>query len=110
MVSSNYTFIVVYVGWPRSIHDVRVLKNSKLFREAEAGTLLPDIKKAIHGIDVRLHILGDTAYPLLLWLMISYTDNGRLNTKQWCFNYQLSRASMVVKCAFGRREDSGHQG
>ena len=81
---------------------MRVLRNSKLFQEAEAGTQHPDIKKTICGIDVPLLILRDPAYPLLLWLMKSYTDNGRLNAKQWRFNYQLSRASMVVECAFGR--------
>lgn len=102
MVSSNYAFMVVYVGCPGCVHDVHALTNSKLFREAEAGTQLPDIKKTIRGIDVRLLILGDPVYPLLLWLMKLYTDNGRLNAKQWRFNYQLSRTSMVVECALGR--------
>ena len=31
-----------------------------------------------------------------------YTDNGWLNAKEWRLNYQLSRARMVVECAFGR--------
>ena len=34
--------------------------------------------------------------------MKPYSDNGRLTTKQLRFNYRLSRARMVVECAFGR--------
>ena len=102
MVDSDYTFMDIYVGWPGSVHDARILANSKLFREAEAGTLLPDIKRSIHGTDVPLLTLGDPAYPFLPWLMKPYTNNGRLTSKQFRFNYRLSRARMVVECAFRR--------
>ena len=98
----DYTFMDIYVGWPGSVHDAHVLTNSKLFQEAEAGTLLPNTTKPINGIDVPLLILGDPAYLMLPWLMKPYSDNGRLTTKQLRFNYRLSRARMVVECAFGR--------
>lgn len=102
LVSCDYTFMDIYVGWPGSVHDARVLTNSKLFQEAEAGTLLPNTTKSINGMDVPLLILGDPAYPMLPWLMKPYTDTGRLTAKQLRFNYRLSRARMVVECAFGR--------
>ena len=80
----------------------RVLANSKLFHEAEAGTYLPNNTKSINGINVPLLILGDPDYPMLPWLMKPYADTGRLTPKQLRFNYRLSRARMVVRSASGR--------
>jgi hypothetical protein len=102
LVSCDYTFMDIYIGWPGSVHDARVLTNSKLFQEAEAGSLLPNTTRDINGINIPLLILGDPAYPILPWLMKPYSDNGRLTAKQFRFNYRLSRARMVVECAFGR--------
>ena len=34
--------------------------------------------------------------------MKPYSEHGRLSVKQQMFNYRLSRARMVVECAFGR--------
>ena len=85
LVSCDYTFMDIYSGWPGSVHDGRVLTNSKLFQAAEAGTLLPNTTKSINGIDVPLLILGDPASPMLPWLMKPYTDNGRLTAKQLRF-------------------------
>ena len=82
LVSCDYTFIDIYVGWLGSVHDARVVTNSKLFQEAEAGTLLPNTTKSINGIDAPLLFLGVSAYPMLPWLMKPYTDNGLLTAKQ----------------------------
>ena len=43
LVSFDYTFMDVYIGWPGSVHDARVLTNSRIFQEAEAGRLFPNI-------------------------------------------------------------------
>ena len=102
LVSHDYTFLDVYIGWPGSVHDARVLTNSQIFHETEAGRLFPNITKSINGKDIPLLVVGDPAYPLLPWLMKPYSDTGQLTDKQRRFNYRLSRARIVVECAFGR--------
>ncbi|KAI8503691.1 hypothetical protein Bbelb_186620 [Branchiostoma belcheri] len=53
--------------------------------------------------EIHIMILGDPAYPLLPWLMMKgYPESGQLTRQQRNFNYRLSRARMVVECAFGR--------
>ena len=47
-------------------------------------------------------ILGDPAYPLLLWIMMPFVDHGRITAQQKTFNYYLSRARIVVENSFGR--------
>ena len=65
-------FTNVYVGWPGRVHDARVLVNSFLYQQGQAGSLFPDWTKMIAGVEVPLVILGGPAYPLLPWLMKAF--------------------------------------
>lgn len=102
LVDYRYRFMDIYIGWPGSVHDARVLTNSALFSKGETGTLLPNFSRNINGCNVPLVILGDPAYPLLSWLMKGYPESGNSTQKQRNFNYRLSRARFVVENAFGR--------
>ena len=97
----KYKFMNVYIGWPGSVDDTKVLANPILFNKCEDGTLLPNWTRNINGVDIPLLILGDPAYPLTIWLMKPYSDCGNLSRKQGKFNCRFSRARVVVENAFG---------
>lgn len=102
VVDPRYRFWDINVGWPGSVHDARVFVNSSLFKDGDRGVLFPNQMVKYHHVDVPLLIIGDSAYPLLEWLMKPYSDTGRLTSQQLNFNYQLSRARNVSENAFGR--------
>ena len=52
MVDHLGLFIDVYIGWPGKVHDARVFANSILYQKGMSGTLFPDWKRNISGVDV----------------------------------------------------------
>lgn len=53
MVDFRGWFMDIYIGWPGKVHDARVFSNSSLYRKGSTGTLFPDWKRSICGVDVR---------------------------------------------------------
>ena len=41
VVDHQCRFLDIYIGWPGSTHDARVLANSSIYIKAETGTLYP---------------------------------------------------------------------
>ena len=80
-------FMDINIGWPGKVHDARVFANSSLYLKGSNGTLLPNWKHCISGVDVPLLILGDPAYPLLPWLMKCYLENASTTAKERNYNY-----------------------
>ena len=62
-----------YTGWPGSVHDSRVLKNSDFFA---------CVRNSIKFTSNNCYILGDCAYPLETWLITPLKDNGHLTKQQ----------------------------
>ena len=94
-------FVDVCVGWSGSIHDARVLGNSKIYSKCESGSFLSNWPKTVSNTTIPLLMLEDPAYPLKTWLVKPFSDNG-LTQRQQRFNYRLSHARVVVENAFGR--------
>ena len=79
-----------------------MLVNSSFYRKDSTGSLVPDWTRNFGSVKVPLLVLGDPAYPLLLWLVKSYIETPNSTDAECNLNYQLSRARMVVESAIGR--------
>lgn len=102
VVDGKGLFWDVCVGFPGSVHDARILRQSHLWEILSDGQLLGQTKVTISGCDVGHYLIGDPAYPMQKWLMKPFSDTGRLTPEQHTYNYRLSSARSVVEMAFGR--------
>ncbi|CAG8641187.1 8878_t:CDS:2 [Paraglomus occultum] len=96
IVDNTERFTYIYSGQPGSMHDARVLKQSSFWRGVShnPGRYFPN----------DTHILGDSTFPLMPWLLTPYkeTAGGRLTQAQKIYNKSLLSARMTVERAFGK--------
>ena len=64
----------VAAGFPRSMHDSRVLINSSLYRNIANNELLLWPTVRVGGREITPVLLGDSAYPLSTWLLKPYHE------------------------------------
>ena len=98
----RYCFLDVVVKWPGSVHDSRIFLQSNINQKLQ-NKFVPSCEKQIveSKMKVSICILGDTAYPLLPFLMKEYPKGGKDEREQY-FGYRLSSARMVIENTFGR--------
>ena len=101
VADASFKFLDVSTGYPGSIHDARILRLSKLQREIDQGTWLNAPSKRIGGSEVGPLLVGDSAYPLSVWLMKPFKQTPTLTESQLHFNRALSQARVVIEQAFG---------
>ena len=102
VVDHDYLFRDVMVGWPGSVHDARVLANSKIYFKATSKKILNTSSTNIRGTEIFPFLIGDSAYPLSTWLIKPFPHHSNLTDRQRTFNYKISRARIVTENAFGR--------
>lgn len=78
----------VFIGYPGSVHDSRVFRNSPLCTE---------IVNRCHDF----HLLGDSGYPCMVNLLTPFKDRGNLTAIQSNFNSKLSTNRYVIEHCFG---------
>lgn len=71
---ADMLFADVFCGYPASAHDAIVFRNSPFFQDAEAN---PDVV-----FPRNIHLIGDSAYPLKVWVLTPFRENGRLTRRQ----------------------------
>ena len=102
VADASFKFLDVSTGYPGSIHDARILRLSKLQREIDQGTWLNGPSKRIGGSEVGPLLVGDSAYPLSVWLMKPFKQTPTLTESQLRgFNRALSQARAVIEQTFG---------
>ncbi|XP_070402872.1 uncharacterized protein [Nothobranchius furzeri] len=104
LVDAHYRFIYVQVGDYGRASDGGVYSGSQLGIGMENKTLHVPADCPLPGAEQQLPLpytmVGDAAFPLKTYLMRPFPGT-RLPPWQKVFNYRLSRARMVVECAFG---------
>ncbi|KAF2884499.1 hypothetical protein ILUMI_21673 [Ignelater luminosus] len=88
LCNEHLNFIDIFIGYPGSVHDARVFRNSSLYSKLQ--TVCGD-----------KYILGDSAYPQSPQLLTPYKDNGHLTAAQKYFNKKLSTCRVDIEHVFG---------
>lgn len=76
---TNLSFNYVWTGNPGSTHDATVLRSSDMFSNCN--------EKIPQGYN----LMGDSAFPLIRWLVTPFRDHGNLNHQQRLFNKTRSK-------------------
>ena len=100
IVDSNLCFLEIFTGWPRSLKDVGLLRNSSFYRLCEEGARLNGPMVPFGGYDTRVYINGDNSYPILPWLTVPFLRE--LTDEQILFNFKLFYKHNVVGCSLAK--------
>ena len=87
-VREDLRFIDICTGWPGKVHDARIFQSSPLY----------SVGQDLCG---ESHILADSAYPILPWVLTPFRDNGQLTQTQKKYNQKHSAIRSAVERAFG---------
>ena len=107
VVDHNYLFHNHNVGWPGSVHDARVLANSSLYRRVNNGELIVGDTLDVQGRSLPLFMVGDSACPMLPWLIKPFLFSASLTSDQKLCNYRLTQARVVAEIVLGCPRDDG---
>ena len=60
------------MGWPGSLKDAGLLRNSSFYRLCEEGARLNGPMVPFGGSDTSEYINGDNSYPIIPWLIVPF--------------------------------------
>jgi hypothetical protein len=86
-------FTDVFCGFPGSVHDQRVFRNSPVYQFLVSEN---------SNLSQEQHLIGDSAYKLEKFIMTPFRHNNRLNASEREYNFRHSSARMVIENAIGQ--------
>jgi hypothetical protein len=101
VVDANGRFLNINVGWPESVNDTRVLRNSELYQKVLEGDWLAGPSELVGGVEVPQYIVEDAGFPGVAWLVVPYPGDHLPDIRDR-FNFFHSSTRIIVDCAFGR--------
>ena len=101
VVGGNLMFFDIATGYPGSIHDTRILRDSALNIQAERNIFLSEPTDVIDGYKIKSLLIGDGAYRANTWLVKLFLNNLNLSQEQKKLNNFLSSTRAAVECSFG---------
>jgi len=102
IVDPEMRFRDILTGWPGSINDHHILKNSGFFRLCVCGQRLNSpLKELEDGFQIQEYIVGDGGYPLLPWLLTPYHGKD-LSPSKIEFNAKHHGTRLVAERALAR--------
>eukprot|EP00794_Sanderia_malayensis_P019813 gene19813-21752_t len=85
-------FISVSAGFPGSVHDSRILRNTRLYQDAMDGKVLQaPLFKLSRSISLKPYLVGDAAYPINDWLIKPFAHSQNMANAERLFNLSLSQ-------------------
>ncbi|KAJ8913572.1 hypothetical protein NQ315_013977 [Exocentrus adspersus] len=91
--SASKIFTNIFVGFPGSANDARVFKNCTLYKDIQQNG-------EAKFLGEEYHLIGDSAYILLSWLMKPYDEARRFCRKERRHNFILSQTRVAIEHAF----------
>lgn len=89
---SDLKFTDVFVGFPGSVSDNRIFRNSDIYRQVRNNLL--------HYFPDGEFIIGDKAYPVLSWCIPPYINRGHMSPPKKHFNTVIAKTRQTIERAF----------
>ena len=90
------------------MHDARVLANSALYLRCNSKEWLQEDSLRVNNTNLSISLIGDSAYPILTWLMKPFSTFTPLSLQLKIFNYRICGGRIVVELVFGHTCTKAH--
>ncbi|KAL0919603.1 hypothetical protein M5K25_011707 [Dendrobium thyrsiflorum] len=104
IVDPEMRFRDIVTGWPGSMNEFAILHDSGFFKLCEKGLRLNGKMELKDGSEISEYIIGDSAFPLLHWLLTPYQGKD-LCASMIEFNKRHSATRIVAQRALARFKD-----
>lgn len=97
----NKVFWSVCARQPGGCHDATHLRSSQIWEQLRRGAALEEPVLNIEGKQVKPYIVGDSAYPLMSFLLKAFHNRSTGSPAQNLFDRQLRKGRVKIENAFG---------